>query len=227
MQDDGAVETQQCVACGQQIPKGVSLCSVCKSYQRNWKNHLQYSAGIVALIALVASALVWLWASRKDVWPRDDVRVVYASSLGSAVVANSGDRDVFVSHLLFTMPGRQSDWTAPRLVFDEKLAAGQFSRREFPKAKFDTGEFVRGISDADFERLVSRAANGDPCLELVFSVASDPLLKELTIMPGPPLNTFKIGGYLEYWGLRSTSAVDVAIKGIGALRRDRRPECHT
>jgi len=220
-------ETQECIACKQQIPKGASLCPVCKSYQRNWKNHLQYTAGVAALVVLMISASTWLWGNaRKLLLYRDDVRVISASTLDSAVVVNRGDGDVFVSHLLFTMPGRSSDWTAPRLIFDEKLAAGQFIRREFPKLKFEAGEVVRGLSVTEFETQVSRAANGDPCLELVFTIASDALLREMIQIAGPTLNTFPDGGYLEYWGLSGNSPIDVPLKGTGVLFRDHRPTCH-
>ena len=76
----------------------------------------------------------------------------------------------------------------------------------------------------DFEKLVARAANGDPCLELVFFVSPDPLLRELA-QAGPTLNTFQVGGYLEYWGLKSDTLIDVSVTGTGVVHRDLREQC--
>jgi hypothetical protein len=220
--------TTRCVACKQEIPAGASLCSVCKSYQRPWKNHLLYISGIAAMIALIVSATFWLWGNGRVLLGlgRDDVRLITANTLSSAVIVNRGDREVFVSHLLLTMPGRSAGWLAPRLDFEERLPVGQFLRREFPRPKIeDNAEFVRGLNAEEFEKLITRAANGDPCLELVFFVASDSFLRELSQMAGPRLNTLKVGGYLEYWRLSGDAPVDLPVTGTGVLRRASRQGC--
>jgi hypothetical protein len=221
-------QTMRCVACKQEIPGGASLCSVCKSYQRPWKNHLLYISGIAAMIALIISATFWLWGNGRALLGlgRDDVRLITANTLTSAVIVNRGDREVFVSHLLLTMPGRSADWLAPRLDFEERLPVGQFIRRKFPRSKIgENAEFVRGLNAEEFEKLIARAANGDPCLELAFLLASDSFLRDLTKMAGPTLNTFEVGGYLEYWRLRGDAPVDLPVKGTGSLRRALRQGC--
>jgi hypothetical protein len=224
-------QNTRCIACKQEIPAGASLCSVCKSYQRPWKNHLLYVSGIAAMIVLIVSAAFWLWGNGRLLLGlgRDDVRLVAANTLeGDAVVVNRGDREVFVSHLLLSMPGRSADWIAPRLIFEEKLPVGQFLRREFPKARIqDNAEFIRGLDAEGFEKLVGRAANNDPCLELAFFVAQDSLLRELGQMSrAAPLNTFEVGGYLEYWSLTGDAPIDLPVKGTGVVRRASRQECH-
>jgi predicted nucleic acid-binding Zn ribbon protein len=189
--------TKACVACGGDIPIGASLCPLCKSYQRVWKNHLQYFAGMAALIVLSLTATSWLFTKAKAGWfYRDNIRVIVCNSLGSAVIVNRGDSEVFVSHLLLTMAGRSSLWVSPRLEFYERLQPGQFLRREFPKARL-TGEaqFVRGADPNQFETDIERAVKDDPCFDLVFYEASDDSLRELTQMAGPTLNTFPVGGY--------------------------------
>lgn len=218
----------RCVACKQEIPAGASLCSVCKSYQRPWKNHLLYIGGIATMVALIVSAVFWLWGNHRVLLglSRDDVRLISANTLGSAVVVNRGDREVFVSQLLLTMPGRSARWLAPMLVFEEKLPVGQFLRREFPKTKLqEPAEFVRGLGAQAFEELVKRAANGDPCFELTFLVAQDSLLRDLRQMAGLTLNTFEVGGYLEYWRVSGDTPVDLPIMGTGVVRRAPRQEC--
>jgi hypothetical protein len=58
-----ATQTTRCITCKQEILAGASLCSVCKSYQRPWKNHLLYFSGIAVMIALVVSAATWFWGT--------------------------------------------------------------------------------------------------------------------------------------------------------------------
>src|SRR4051812_17693713 len=119
-------KSTQCVACKQEIPAGASVCSRCKSFQQRWKNWLQSCSRIVALLVLIATALTWLWANARVVfWYRDDVRLIAANTMTSAVVVNRGDGDAFVSHLLFFMSGRTSNWIAPRLTFEEKVSPGK------------------------------------------------------------------------------------------------------
>jgi hypothetical protein len=61
------LQTKPCIACKQEIPVGASLCSVCKSYQRPWKNRLQFFgplvAGLVAVILLSINGVAWFWGT--------------------------------------------------------------------------------------------------------------------------------------------------------------------
>ena len=125
------------------------------------------------------------------------------------------------------MLGRTRDWFAPRLIFEVRLPSGEFVRKEFPQQeKFQKGEFIRGLNEPDFEKMVARAANGDPCFKLAFFDRSS-FLREITQMAGPTLNTFKVGGYLEYWGASSDSPITVPVTGSGTVLQDSsRQECH-
>lgn len=123
------------------------------------------------------------------------------------------------------MPGRSGDWQTQRLVFEERLPAGQFMRREFPKIEEGNRFFVRGLKGDEFEDRVRKAANNDSCFKLVFFSASDKALRELQQFAGPTLNTFAVGGYLEYWGLTSKTASFAPVTGSGAILQDSRPDC--
>jgi hypothetical protein len=215
-----AIQTKPCVACGQNIPASASLCSVCRSYQKSWKNHAQYFSSLAALFAVIFASITWLWATARPlIWYRDDVRLVSVNSLDSAVVRNRSDGEIFLSHLLVTMHGRSGIWRAWGLEFGEHVSPGQFIRKEFPKPKIDGGDFVRGMKDAEFEVLVSEAANGAPCTELVFFGAADSFLRDLRVMAGPTLNTFPVSGYLAYWALNRDSPTELPITGVGVVRR--------
>jgi hypothetical protein len=216
-----------CVACKCEIPADASLCSVCKSYQLAWKNWLQYVAGVVTLIVLTVSASFWLYEKvHAAFFSHENVSLVACSTmLRTAVVVNRGDRDVFVSHLQLWMARRTANWQAPELEINQTLAPGQFLEKEFPKSKIDSGEIVRGLSSAGFENLVSRAANNDPCLELDFFAGFDTHYLDLAKAVGGTLNTFDVGGYLEYWGARKDAPVRVTLEGKGIVRRSNAPGC--
>lgn len=211
----------ECVACKNTIPDGAHICAVCGSYQSVWKNWLQYVSGIAALVGLSASAMVWLYGNARPlIWHKDDVYLVATNSIGSVVVANRGDGEVFVSHVLLTMEGRTSNWSAPRVNIEERLQPGQFLRREVPRDRDDQRkEWVRGLSEVEFEALIARAVRGDKCVELVFLGENDSTLRDLRQMAGSTLNTFKVGGYLQYWGQRSREPKFVGVTGAGAVLR--------
>lgn len=194
-------EQVRCVACKQEIPAGASVCSICKSYQTPWKNTIQYFSGIVALAAIVITAATWVVGiTRTSLFYRDDVRLISASTLGSAVVVNLGDGEVYISHLVLTMPSRSTNVKVYRVVFEERLPPGQFIKREFlPKGKIAEGEhyFVRGLSAAEFEDRIRLATNGESCFELAFFSSADPYFRELSQMLGPKANIFNVGGYLS------------------------------
>src|SRR5690349_16448564 len=88
-----------CIACGSELPSTASVCSRCRQYQKAWKNRLQYWAGVSTLIVMAASALLWSATNmRRLLWPREELRLISANSMRSAVFFNQGDKEVFVSH---------------------------------------------------------------------------------------------------------------------------------
>jgi hypothetical protein len=216
-----------CVACKSQIPSGASLCSVCKTYQRVWKNHLQYIAGIVALVSLSITGVTW--ASSKiyaAFFARSEVHLITCNTLKSATIANTGDTRVFISHLTLWMVAKDAPWVGQWLELSEKLDPGQFLTREFPRDRMQgTAIWVRGLTDAQFKKLVERAAASDPCVEAALFGESDSFLYELKAMTRDrPVQTFEVAGFLEYWDNHGRD-VWMPIKGAGVLRVDSRQTC--
>jgi hypothetical protein len=189
---------------------------VCKSYQSNWKNRVQYIAGISALLALTASAIVWMIGNgRAFVWPREDVRILSLNTMRAAVVANFGDREIYLSHIMLFMKGRTSSWIAPTLHFDSVLEPGKIIRQEFPETKKQSKQVVRGMPNEVFEKLIVRAVEADPCVDLAFFVEDDPSLREIRRMAGSTLNSFDVEGYLQYWVVSDHKAKSLGVKGTG------------
>ncbi|WP_143278255.1 hypothetical protein [Bradyrhizobium sp. UFLA03-84] len=154
-------------------------------------------------------------------WPRENVAIVEANTLKAAVFVNRGDRDVFISHLLFVMPGRDNkSWSAPQLPVNERLAPGAFLKKDWTISKLDAGEFIKGASPREFEAAIDRATNHDPCYELVFFGKSDFILRTLMQISTEQLNTFPVEGDLEYWAADgSTTPRHVHVEGNGLVRR--------
>ncbi len=213
-----------CVACKQEIHPNAAICPTCKSHQRRWKNDLQYIAGIATLFVLILSGSAWLVQRiHQTFFSREDVRVVGCNTLGSAIIVNRGDTEVFVTHLLLWMPGRHADWKAPDLPIMQSLPPGKFLKQEFSFSRIKgNATFARGLSADEFQNQIVKAANDDPCYELAFYDSNDTYLPVLLKMGsgGPSLNTFEVAGYLEYWGKRGDSPERLPLSGVGFVRHD-------
>jgi hypothetical protein len=222
----GTVKIPRCIVCKEEIASEASQCQKCGSYQRAWKNHLQYGAGIATLVVLGLSGMAWLSEKAISRFSKDDVRVVSLNSLGSAVMLNSGHREVFVSHVLLTMRIGGEYIPAVRLDVQESLAPGRFLQKRFPRKIKGDALFIAGLNFHEFEAQV-RQSMSDECLELAFfdSTNSFPTaLDKGTRAPTP--NTFEVSGYLEYMGAAGGVTQVVPITGVGMLRRNFAPQCN-
>lgn len=218
--------TAYCVACKHEIPLGASVCATCKSYQHNWMNYLQYAAGMTAAILFAASALAWLSGQVRALFYRDDVRLIAANSLDSAVIGNFGDGAIFVSHLSLFMTGRTTNWTSRRVTFNTMLPVGQFLKGEFlPKPTTEKYVYLRGLTTDEFDRRLTVAVSDESCFEIGFFSASDPTFQELRQIAGSALNTFDVSGRLEYWNTRQTAPLYMPIHGYGILGEYSKQDC--
>lgn len=211
-------DSTPCVACRTPISRDASICPTCKSYQSNWKNRLQYFSSQITLITLTASAVFWLVTQgRVTFFPREGVAIISSNTAGSTVFVNRGDREVFLSHLTLWIPGRTSNWSAPELIINEKLAPASFLKKDWDPPKLKTGTFPEGKSPADFESSITKAANGDPCYEFVFFDEHDYDLRQLREMSVGTVNLFPVAGYLEYWPSDRSTARQLAVRGSGTV----------
>lgn len=182
---------------------------------------MQYFAGIATLLALTISALFWVVEKgRSAFFSHENVVLVACNTLDTgAVIVNRGDKEVFISHLMLSMAGRDNrPWVAPVLTIDERLEPGQFLRRAFPTARVNSGTFVKGLSADDFEKLMIKASTGDPCTEAAFFSNSDGMLANVMQTTAGTLNTFPVTGYLEYWG-QGDSYTRIPVTGMGFIRQ--------
>ena len=221
-----------CKVCGTPMPLGASLCPTCKFFQNPVRRQFQFFSSIASIVTFfvaLASLLAWLFSTvpnlRRTFFPRHHLSVVSANSTESIVFYNDGDRDVFVSQVLLQMSGRSS-WVAQPFIIQVGVPPGQFYPHKLTAAHgSQAGRIVRGVPDPEWQQLLSRAINQDPCLKLSFFAQNDPAYTSMASMAGPTLNTFPVHAYVEYLIPGSSTSERSAFPAIGIMKRDTSSTC--
>lgn len=99
-------DTRRCAACAAPIEPGASLCATCHSPQARWRRELVFWSSAIGFPSAAIAALFWAVTQAGELkttfWPRDRVAILAFSSGGSTTVINSGEREVFISHLMWS-----------------------------------------------------------------------------------------------------------------------------
>ncbi len=194
---------------------------------------MQFISSIAAFFAVTLSVLAWtisIWPRvRAVVAPRDRPVILSCNSYNGAVVANTGDRELFLSHILMQMTGREY-WTTEKFTFKATLAPGGTLQSSIPferariSAPDDRYVWVRGVSAPEWSLLLERAVSDRACFRLAFFAREDPLWTETQTDAGPSLNIVPAMGYLEYRALDGKyTRVDLA--SVAALQVKGTAEC--
>jgi hypothetical protein len=168
--------TRECTACGSKIPKSASVCKDCKSYQSRWKARLQYGATIAGLVSLVFYGATYFTTAlpelRKTLFWRDRVVVTALNSMREIVISNSGDGEVFVSHLTLTCRNPQFSQYLP---INKTLKPKTFLVHDFGKKEFDwQGWGFSALTEDQWRRaLTVNIHESDPCFRFVFFCSRD------------------------------------------------------
>lgn len=85
-----------CVYCKAVLPVGATFCPACRLHQRRWKNWIASLGYAPAVMALVASAAVYVWTTVEEAFGEDRVRIVTYRNPGVSVFANTGSGDIFL-----------------------------------------------------------------------------------------------------------------------------------
>src|SRR5215471_18667703 len=99
--------TKLCKYCASEIPVQAAQCSVCKNYQKAWRNNLLFVAGLAGFISLIAGAFSFsanqVAQLYKSLFWRDHLNVLEFQTGKSPefriVLSNSGDGPVFASSI--------------------------------------------------------------------------------------------------------------------------------
>ena len=91
------------------MPTSATLCKTCRSFQRSWKNTLQYFTGLAALTALFALLVTYsvsnLLTVRKMLFGSDKVEALSLDSSRSMFFANASDGDICLPYILLETHG--------------------------------------------------------------------------------------------------------------------------
>ncbi|HYA40853.1 MAG TPA: hypothetical protein VEF34_06095 [Syntrophobacteraceae bacterium] len=188
-------ENAFCVACKSQIISGATLCPVCKSYQSTWKHKLQYLAGVAGLVTVFIAVLTYTVASwpevRKVFYWRDRVGITSFDSVnGYIVVSNSGDGEVFVSHLSLhsDTPRFSKTWCINTVV-----KGNSFSTKEIPHQ----GEWYTGpLSEEEWQHVLT-VAPGE-CFQWNFFDEANPIYLDFQQFTGGQLRKLQLLGSINF-----------------------------
>jgi hypothetical protein len=101
----GQTDHTRCVVCKSQLIAGAQLCPVCKCYQARWKNTLYQYGAIGGFLTIAISLLTYVATAlpqiRKTLFWKDSISVTAYNSESRLVIENSGDGELFVSHIFF------------------------------------------------------------------------------------------------------------------------------
>ena len=193
-----------CIACKSQISNDASLCPICSTYQKQWRNWLPYIGGAVALLTFVLSAAAYMSTTMikvfKELTWRDEVQIVSFNSNGSSTILNSGYGQVFLLRFLFE--STEISYQGSNQI-NKKLNKNEFLTINKQKK----GQVISGVSDSEWEKYVSYASHvpHEQSFE-VFPIFFDEKNAELAIMKnnlGDNLRTFN--GRVEIFFLSGKS----------------------
>jgi len=122
----------ECIACKSKIPDAAKVCSVCKSYQREWRNWLPYGGAVTALVTFVLSAMLYMLTTGSDLWQswasRDEVKVLAFRSNGESTFYNKSRDKIILLRVEIEFP---DFGTRALFNINEAIGAGElFKHRE-------------------------------------------------------------------------------------------------
>jgi hypothetical protein len=104
------VATKPCIYCKSPLEDGAILCPTCKYHQANWRNNLTFTAGLAGFVALVGSAITFIYVNAYDFVHKytatDKIDAIYLAYTGLEIISNArllvsnhGDGDLFLSDI--------------------------------------------------------------------------------------------------------------------------------
>jgi hypothetical protein len=92
-----------CIACKSDLRDNATLCPTCGSYQSNIRTNLLFVGKIAGFVSLLGALVLYSTSTFiriiNEMSYADDVEVLSFRSNGNSVFYNSGDGDIFLSHI--------------------------------------------------------------------------------------------------------------------------------
>jgi hypothetical protein len=159
-----------CVYCRSSIEYGATICPVCKSYQAPWRNWLTYFGGLAAFIALIASAITFVYVNVVEIiyrnLNRDKLSVLslaypgyFTTPDGNILVSNHGDNDLFLSDLVIVFKNQNGigNFQIPigiNLKQNSVANVKPYYRNDGPFKQSNSGGFIANKTGKHYQRSV-------------------------------------------------------------------------
>jgi hypothetical protein len=148
----------ECIACRAELKSGATICPVCKTNQSSWRNTTTFLAGVVGLLALVASAATYVGSGAVALWRehfwKDDVELIHFASAEKGLLANVGSGDIFVVQIEVYYGNSSISFNINQSIDKGKLASVEIKkhRENDPILSFLAAE--QAISPSEYARSV-------------------------------------------------------------------------
>ena len=203
-----------CEMCKSKIASSAIICPICKSYQPKWMRHLQYWAALAGLIAVIFSLFTYTlsaWPTvKKNLFGRDSVEIIAFKSESRVVIYNSGDSDLFVSHL--TWHSKEPNFSGT-LFFNVSVKSKSYVVHELEKPADVINWHARNLSEDRWQRVLSVNARGDECNKWFFFYINDPGYQTLKAFLEPGFRSLPVEATLVFYssfdGRRLTQMIPV------------------
>ena len=215
-----------CIACGNSIPSQANVCDKCGNFQSHLKNNLRYLASVVGIISVFLGATTFFISSipsvRQVIAWKDEVRVLTFASNKPITIVNTGDGDVFVTHINVTgiRPNERGFSTTERV--GKLVEAGKVITLDHLSST--EGYTVAASTDpSEIENLRNAAelfSKSDACVRMIFAVPEDPgytTFSEFFEKIENQMITYDVSATVQFFSIKKQEYVDQEIPMIGFL----------
>ena len=233
MQQNNQVDPQPClycIVCGTKIAKAAGFCAACSHYQKHWKNIVLFWGRLAGLISVIGTATLFgisnLQGAKDALFASYRLVILSLNSDSGMVIANAGNRDVFLSHMAVK-------YNEPPLHFSKTMSIdGLVRKKEIATAGFNTSmgarDYVAKVSDKEWSEILQRAqgaTTGDECFRSQFLLENGREYQQIKEFLKQDLRTFKPQAALYYYAADQINMKEQPILILGVVTRSRAKEC--
>jgi len=254
-----ASDQKICIQCKKKIPFDARVCSDCGSYQNCFINKIKFISIIIGFIVVLLTLVIHsvsLWPSFKTtLFPKVGIEVLAFQSNFRLILTNTGDHEVFISHLHYEEIDPQPYINAfkqilsilrnepvedlklkndyPGALFDKNLDVGisikpgEVKKRDYKKLTEEVRTFVRNLSDDDWNRLVVIAAGNQRslCMRPIYFSPKDRRFLQGLRITDDTLNTFPVKGFIHAFSPQLNINIEIPFDVVGAVAIKNNDEC--
>ena len=227
--DSNSKETskKKCIACKSIIDPEASLCSICSSYQQNWKNVLKYWVNMAGIATIIISLITYLWSAIPKTFFEDSVEILSFDD-NWITILNRGFGQVYLSHVAIESEYPSIGIGILRQIA-KPLSVGEIERlkiKPFKDAPKGTSfGFVGDCSDEEWKRYYGRSINKkDHCFYPGFYLKNGDTLVKLKSKQ-KNIRIFEGKGTLSFYSNRSRKFFKKTFELSGIVFKNKSKDC--